>query len=118
MELRMSQITTHILDTSKGTPAENICVRLEKKEKDGVWDKISSGTTDSDGRIMNLLYDGDSLDIGLYKMIFITGPYFERQGIPFFYPEIEICFLINNPKQHYHIPLLLSPFGYSTYRGS
>ena len=114
----MSPITTHVLDTSQGCPGVNILVRLEKQKSDGSWREISSGTTDNDGRIVNLLVEEDVLDSGVYQMIFMTASYFEKQEIPFFYPEIEIRFLLNYPEQHYHIPLLLSPFGYSTYRGS
>ena len=114
----MSPITTHVLDTSQGCPGVNILVRLEQQKSDGSWREISSGTTDNDGRIVNLLAEEDVLDCGVYQMIFVTAPYFEKQGIPFFFPEIEIHFLLNHPEQHYHIPLLLSPFSYSTYRGS
>ena len=114
----MSPITTHVLDTSQGCPGANIQVRLEKQKNDGSWKKISSGETNSDGRIMDLIPDEEVLDSGVYQMVFMTGAYFEQQGISFFYPEIEIRFLLSHPEQHYHIPLLLSPFGYSTYRGS
>ena len=114
----MSPITTHVLDTSQGCPGVNIRVRLEQHKNDGSWREVSSGTTDSDGRILDLLAEEDVLGAGIYQMIFETAPYFENQGISFFYPEIEIRFLLSQPEQHYHIPLLLSPFGYSTYRGS
>ena len=114
----MSPITTHVLDTSQGCPVSNILVRLEKQKTDGSWRELSSGKTDNDGRIMNLLPEEDVLDAGIFQMIFATAPYFEKQGVPFFYPEIEIRFFLRQPEQHYHIPLLLSPFGYSTYRGS
>ena len=114
----MSPITTHILDTSIGCPITNVLVRLEQQNQDGSWRELSSGTTDNDGRIMNLLPEEEVLDSGVYQMIFLTAPYFEKQGVSFFYPEIEIRFLLHHPEQHYHIPLLLSPFGYSTYRGS
>ena len=114
----MSPITTHVLDTSQGCPGANIRVRLEQHKTDGSWREVSSGTTDNDGRIMDLLAEEDVLGAGIYQMIFVTAPYFEKQGISFFYPEIEIRFFLSQPEQHYHIPLLLSPFGYSTYRGS
>jgi 5-hydroxyisourate hydrolase len=114
----MSPITTHVLDTSLGCPGVNIRVRLEQHKTDGNWREVSSGTTDNDGRIMDLLAEGDLLGAGIYQMIFVTAPYFEKQGISFFFPEIEIRFLLSQLEQHYHIPLLLSPFGYSTYRGS
>ena len=114
----MSQITTHILDTSQGRPASNILVRLEQQKTDGSWNELSAKKTDNDGRIMNLLPKENVLDPGVYQMVFVTAPYFEKQGIPSFYPEIEIRFSLREPEQHYHVPLLLSPFGYSTYRGS
>ncbi len=114
----MSPITTHVLDTSQGCPGANMLVRLEQQKTDGSWQEIASGTTDKEGRIMNLLPQEEVLDAGVYQMIFVTAPYFEKQGISFFFPEIEIRFLLSYPEQHYHIPLLLSPFGYSTYRGS
>ena len=114
----MSPITTHVLDTSQGCPGVNIRVRLERHNTDRSWREVSSGTTDNDGRIMDLLAEENVLGSGIYQMIFVTAPYFEKQGISFFYPEIEIRFLLSHPEQHYHIPLLLSPFGYSTYRGS
>ena len=114
----MSPITTHVLDTSQGCPGANILVRLEHQKNDGSWRKLTSGTTDNDGRIQDFLAEEDVLGAGIYQMIFVTAPYFKKQGISFFYPEIEISFLLSHPDQHYHIPLLLSPFGYSTYRGS
>ena len=114
----MSPITTHVLDTTQGCPGANIRVRLEQQKTDGSWLDVCSGTTDRDGRILDLLAEEDMLGAGIYQMIFVTAPYFEKQGISFFYPEIEIRFFLSQPEQHYHIPLLLSPFGYSTYRGS
>lgn len=74
----MSPITTHVLDTSQGCPGANIRVRLEQQKTDGSWREISSGTTDNDGRIMNLLPEEDVLDSGVYQMIFVTAPYFEN----------------------------------------
>ncbi|MBL4824285.1 MAG: hydroxyisourate hydrolase [SAR324 cluster bacterium] len=114
----MSPITTHVLDTSQGCPGANIQVRLEQQKNGGNCQEISSGVTNADGRVMDLIPAEEVLDSGIYRMIFVTGPYFEQQGISFFYPEIEVRFLLSHPEQHYHIPLLLSPFGYSTYRGS
>jgi len=114
----MSPITTHVLDTSQGCPGANIQVRLEQQKNGGNWQEISSGVTNADGRVMDLIPEEEVLDSGIYRMIFVTGPYLEQQGISFFYPEIEVRFLLSHPEQHYHIPLLLSPFGYSTYRGS
>ncbi len=114
----MSPITTHVLDTSQGCPGANIQVRLEQQKNGGNWQEISSGVTNADGRVMDLIPEEEVLDSGIYRMIFVTGPYLEQQGISFFYPEIEVRILLSHPEQHYHIPLLLSPFGYSTYRGS
>ena len=114
----MSSITTHILDTSQGCPGANILVRLEQQKTDESWWELSSETTDNDGRIIDFLVEENVLGTGIYQIIFEIAPYFENQGISFFYPEIVIRFLVSHPEQHYHIPLLLSPFGYSTYRGS
>jgi 5-hydroxyisourate hydrolase len=112
----MSQVTTHILDTSKGKPAEGITIVLYQQHADG-WKEIVIGTTNSDGRIPHFLSKDAKLEPGIYKMTFDTQPYFEKQAILTFYPLVEISFHIRN-SDHYHIPLLLSPFGYSTYRGS
>lgn len=111
----MSQITTHILDTTRGKPAAGITVSFY--EKVGLeWVQVAEGITSSDGRIMNLL-DDTPLPIGVYKMRFSTEAYFKILGVESFYPCVEIIFEIDST-EHYHIPLLLSPYGYSTYRGS
>lgn len=81
------------------------------------WTEIGIGTTGSDGRVADLLKKDAILDMGIYKMKFETGEYFEKQGIQSFYPYVEIIFKISTP-EHYHIPLLISPHGYNTYRGS
>ncbi len=114
----MSPITTHVLDTANGSPAEGIKITLEQQIEDGSWLEKATGVTNSVGRIMDLLAEDDLLDSGLYRMVFVTASYFQKQGVSYFYPEIEVKFMLQNPNQHYHIPLLLSPFGYSTYRGS
>ncbi len=114
----MSPITTHVLDTSQGCPGANIRIRLEQQQTDKTWQEIASGSTNSDGRIANLIQEDEMMNSGVYRMLFETGPYFELQETAYFYPEIEVRFLLNHTEQHYHIPLLLSPFGYSTYRGS
>ncbi|MBM74703.1 MAG: hydroxyisourate hydrolase [Proteobacteria bacterium] len=112
----MSPITTHVLDTHLGTPAANLPIRLfQLQGSDFV--ELAHGKTNSDGRITDLLSQG-SLSPGTYKMHFNTGAYHSEIGVEGFYPEAEICFVVKNTTQHYHIPLLLSPFGYSTYRGS
>ena len=113
----MSQITTHILDTSTGTPAVNIPINLFQLA-DGLWSELASGTSNKDGRVDGLLADNRVLEAGNYKMAFDTAGYFSSTGVRGFYPLVEISFTIDGDGQHYHIPLLLSPFGYSTYRGS
>jgi 5-hydroxyisourate hydrolase len=112
----MSQITTHILDTAKGKPASGVSISLHQQHND-VWKEIGIGTTNTDGRVMDLLKKDALLDLGIYKMRFETCEYFDKQGIQSFYPVVEIIFSITTT-EHYHIPLLISPHGYSTYRGS
>jgi 5-hydroxyisourate hydrolase len=112
----MSQLTTHILDTTKGKPAEGVTIILYQDGNDK-WNEIARGSTDSDGRIKNLLDSNDTLRVGIYKMRFETKDYFDKTATQTFYPYVEIIFDIQN-SEHYHIPLLLNPFGYSTYRGS
>jgi 5-hydroxyisourate hydrolase len=113
-----SPITTHVLDTAQGCPAKNIHAVLEVLSKTETWDTVGEGTTDADGRINGLLPADAPLSPGTYCLTFDVTPYFQSQDVDSFYSSIPIVFTINNPDQHYHIPLLLSPFGYSTYRGS
>jgi 5-hydroxyisourate hydrolase len=113
----MSQITTHILDTSLGKPAANVSLKLAQKTADGYWHTLAEGTTNDDGRVADLLPKDTVLPLGFYKMTFYTEGYFAAQNRPCFYPIVEIQFNLSD-HSHYHIPLLLSPFGYSTYRGS
>ncbi len=113
----MSRITTHILDTSAGRPAAGVNAELFFMSNSGGWELLSSGITDSDGRIKNLLNDEVKIQNGIYKIKFYTKDFFEKNIIRSFYPFIEIVFEIDS-EEHYHIPLLLSPYGYSTYRGS
>tara|TARA_R110000787_G_scaffold281618_2_gene393042 strand:+ start:203 stop:544 length:342 start_codon:yes stop_codon:yes gene_type:complete len=113
----MSQITTHVLDTTRGLPAQNLAISLFAQTPDG-WQEIASGVTNTDGRISGLLADEVVLAAGVYRMHFATKPYFianEEQG---FYPYVDIVFELDGSASHYHIPLLLTAFGYSTYRGS
>ena len=112
----MSQITTHVLDTSQGRPAAGVPVILEI-QKAGGWQEISKGATDADGRLRHLLEPG-ALGAGIYRLTFETSVYFHARKIHGLYPQITIAFQVAAPKEHYHIPLLLSPYGYSTYRGS
>ncbi len=113
----MSGITTHVLDTSRGRPAAGISVILEIKAEGG-WQKLGSGTTNNDGRIADLLSKDHQLAAGIYRLTFETGQYFSSVGASGFYPYVPIVFEIKDPDQHYHVPLLLNPYGYSTYRGS
>ena len=112
----MSQITTHILDTSKGKPASGITVILYRSAADA-WTEIARGATNNDGRITDLLQKDSLLETGIYKLRFETKDYFDRHQITTFYPFVEIVFDVQFT-EHYHVPLLLNPFGYSTYRGS
>jgi len=112
------QITTHVLDLVKGTPAENIPAVLEKLNNYKSWEVIGNGITNDDGRIDNLLNEGFMISLGTYRLIFDVTYYFESQKLDSFYSSIPIIFNITDTSRHYHIPLLLSRFGYSTYRGS
>jgi 5-hydroxyisourate hydrolase len=112
----MSQITTHILDTTKGQPAVGITVVLYLGGNDE-WAELARGKTNGDGRLPDLLKAGKELQPGIYKLRFETKDYFDKDQIPTFYPFVEIIFDVTS-KDHYHVPLLLNPFGYSTYRGS
>ncbi len=113
-----SPITTHVLDTMQGKPAVGVPIALEHLDSSGKWVELARGTTDSDGRIKNLLPNGRLLASGTYRMNFETAAYFEASGIKGFYPSVPVIFELQQPGEHYHIPLLLSPYGYSTYRGS
>ena len=112
----MSQITTHILDTSTGKPAQEVTIILYQGGNDE-WKELARGRTNADGRLPNLLASNEVLQPGIYKLRFETKDYYDRQGIPTFYPFVEVVVDITNDR-HYHIPLLLNPFGYSTYKGS
>jgi 5-hydroxyisourate hydrolase len=105
----VSGITTHVLDTSRGRPAAGVPVVLERAV-DSSWQAIGRGTTDADGRARDLL--SSAPEDGRYRLTFDTGAYSR------FYPEVAVTFEVEGGEDHYHVPLLLSPFGYSTYRGS
>ncbi|HYU32031.1 MAG TPA: hydroxyisourate hydrolase [Thermoanaerobaculia bacterium] len=113
----MSGITTHVLDTSRGRPAGGVLVVLEFQEKDG-WREIVRAETDADGRVRQLLPAGSPFVAGTWRLTFDVGKYFATHGVEAFYPEASIVFVVRDTEQHYHVPLLLSPYGYSTYRGS
>jgi 5-hydroxyisourate hydrolase/2-oxo-4-hydroxy-4-carboxy-5-ureidoimidazoline decarboxylase len=111
-----SQITSHVLDTSKGIPAKGIRIRLQSKNESG-FTNLAVGITDSDGRMTDLLPQGKKLNPGTYQLVFETGAYFDNDQLDTFFPEVAIQFKLGTD-DHYHVPLLLSPFSYSTYRGS
>jgi 5-hydroxyisourate hydrolase len=113
----MSPITTHILDTARGCPASEVPVRLERRESETDWREIGAGQTDADGRCKTLMRAG-TLSAGTYRISFDTAGYYRGLAEATFYPEVRICFSVEKTDEHYHVPLLLSPFGYSTYRGS
>ena|SRR5215204_500859 len=113
----MSAITTHILDVSTGFPARDVPVVLERQTETG-WEIIGKGETNDDGRLKDLLDSGAIPQAGNYRLTFDTGAYFQKRQIEGFYPQVTVAFNVRDTAQHYHVPLLLSPFGYSTYRGS
>lgn len=110
----MSQVTTHVLDAAFGTPAVGVGVTLDRQTPDG-WSEVGGGATGADGRIAEL--GPERAEAGVYRLTFATGDYFEATRRPSFYPEVQITFRVSGT-EHYHVPLLLSPFAYSTYRGS
>ena len=113
-------ISTHILDTARGLPAAGVPVMLERLPPDGsssLRREISRMVTDSDGRIRELSPDS-ALGAGRYRLTFDTAAYFAELGVEAFYPEVAVVFVVRDATQHYHVPLLLSPYGYSTYRGT
>jgi 5-hydroxyisourate hydrolase len=112
----MSQITSHILNTTTGKPATGITVILYRGEND-MWEELARAATNNDGRVTSLLDKHMPLEMGIYKLRFETKDYFDEAHTPTFYPYVEIVFDIQS-NDHYHIPLLLNPFGYTTYRGS
>ncbi len=114
----MSAITTHILDTASGKPGAGIPVVLERKTHSAGWQAIAEGMTDINGRVDDLLSTREAFLPGHYRLIFEIGPYFLMQSIECFFPQVTVSFVVKDPMQHYHVPLLLSPFGYSTYRGN
>ena len=113
----MSGITTHILDTSRGRPAAGVPIVLAFRGGDGTWREVGRGETDADGRLRTLVPAGAPLEQGVYRITFDTGAYFAALGVDGFYPEASIVFTVR-ADEHHHVPLLLNPFGYSTYRGS
>ena len=113
----MSQITTHVLDTAVGKPAKGIAISLFEW-RENAWQALANGQTNADGRVSDLLNADAILSAGRYRVLFELEAYFKAQEVSAFYPYADVVFDITGDGQHYHIPLLLSPFGYSTYRGS
>jgi len=113
----MSAITTHILDTSRGRPADGVRVTLEVEESSG-WTTLGSGLTDADGRLRTLLPNGMRPRAAIHRLTFEVAEYFTRLATPAFFPRVQISFSVTAPAEHHHVPLLLSAYGYSTYRGS
>jgi 5-hydroxyisourate hydrolase len=113
----MSAITTHVLDTSSGRPASGVRVELERSSGEQ-WETIGTCETDADGRARALMATGAPLSLGVYRLTFHVGAYFTQRALPTFYPSVIIAFEVNHADEHYHVPLLVSPYGYTTYRGS
>lgn len=113
--MSVSHVTTHVLDTGSGRPAAGVAVTLQFLER-GRWVLIAAGSTDTDGRIKEL--GPGRLPSGTYRLGFDTGAYFAATGTQTFFPEVTLTFEVAAVQEHYHVPLLLSPFAYSTYRGS
>jgi 5-hydroxyisourate hydrolase len=115
--ISMPGITSHVLDTSRGEPAAGVNVTLHREAVTGVWQPLGAGVTDGDGRVADLLA-GESLDKGTYRLVFATGDYHRGHGDARFFPDVTVDFSVDDPDRRYHVPLLLSPYGYSVYRGS
>jgi 5-hydroxyisourate hydrolase len=113
----MTSISSHVLDTALGCPAAGLLVHLDVLDGVGDWKALAEARTDADGRIRRFVPDG-SLKAGTYRVTFDTRAYLGAANRPVFYPRVDVVFVVEGDDAHYHIPLLLSPFGYSTYRGS
>ncbi|MCA4134736.1 hydroxyisourate hydrolase [Arthrobacter sp. M4] len=113
--MSVSQVTTHILDTGSGRPAAGVAVELFMLDG-GNWTSVASGTTDADGRIKDL--GPERLSGGTYRLTFATGAYYAAHSTETFFPQVDLNFTVSDGGEHYHVPLLLSPFAFSTYRGS
>ena len=114
----MSGISTHVLDTANGRPAIGIPVLLEMVAVDGTSTIVGRATTDDEGRVPRVLPEGFAFLAGTYRLTFDTRSYFASQNVECFYPSVTVLFEVRRATGHYHVPLLLSPFGYSTYRGT
>ena len=114
----MKRISTHVLDTSRGKPAEDVPVRLERRQSAGGWQLLSSANTDPQGRCSQLIPENETLEPGEYRLAFDTAKYFNAQRVTGLYPVVEVTFRVESGEDHFHLPLLLSPNGYTTYRGT
>lgn len=110
-------ITTHVLDTARGRPAGGLALSVERLDGGSRWQSLGEHTTDADGRAV-LMSGRGSFAAGRFRIVFSTGEYFAARGVATFYPRVTVEFEITDADDSYHVPLLLSPFGYSTYRGS
>ncbi len=120
-------LSTHVLDAARGRPARGLLVTLERRDG-GRWVPVATGRTDHDGRVGAWVPEGMSalaqlpatgtLGAGDHRLVFATGDWFAAEGLDGFYPEVTVAFTVTSPQEHHHVPLLLSPFAYSTYRGS
>ena len=113
-----SILSSHILDISQGLPAENVVIVLEKKSGE-TWNELEKATTNQDGRVnFHTIKTNNADSLGVYRLNFYAQDYFKKQKLKTFYPEVNVTFEINDETSHYHVPITLSPYGYSTYRGS
>jgi|APGre2960657468_1045069.scaffolds.fasta_scaffold13201_3 5-hydroxyisourate hydrolase len=112
-----SRLSTHVLNTTTGQPASGVLVVLQRQAGQN-WEELKRAETDGRGRVSDLHLPEKALQVGTYRFVFETGKYFESQGTSTFFPRVEIIFAIEKTDEHYHVPLLISPYGYSTYRGS
>lgn len=110
-------ITTHVLDLSTGKPASGIRVALSRVDN-AERTVVGAGVTDADGRLRDLVPKASKLNAGVFELTFETGVYFRTHGVEPFHPRVTVVVEITDPQQDYHVPLLISPYGYTTYRGS
>jgi len=117
--MSLDGITTHVLDLAGGGPVAGLPVRLARRaDAGGDWQALAAAVTDEDGRVREWRDAGPELQPGQYRLTFQTGPFFAERNVDAFYPEVSVVFLVADIGEHHHVPLLLSPFGYTTYRGS
>lgn len=108
-------LSSHVLDSTSGRPAAGVALRWERLQE-GRWEPVADAATDADGRVRD--WGAAAPEAGTHRLVFDTGTYFADRGMPTFYPEVVVVFRVTDPDEHHHVPLLLGPFAYSTYRGS